>query len=317
METHHRPSDVRDWSVGRTFQLSANHARRAKKAHGIQGVPRFSRRSPLDTSVFGPWPDLVSLALFAVFASFAVKCLGSGPPRIRPNSRLFRPQSARRPGGLSCVLLPFLCRVNRARVRCRADQSADRVGSVCIRSPACATPGFRLTPRPRLAYPCQPEFRSATWRGSSAAGGGARLGSAARRPRKANLLSPRIRPGPMGSSRGPCPVGPWAPSSLTISSAEVIAVGALRRSIENELDSCRNSGDTTRISRPVRTERKGHHFCPRFIGSLPSYTHKNPHPAVPVPRFFLRLSPVGGLMAEAWSVIHRLTFNLTGSVAIG
>ena len=161
------------------------------------------------------------------------------PPRAlaRPS-----PQPARRPGGLSCVLLSCLCRVNRARVRCRADQSADRVGSGCVRSPACATPGFRLTPRPRSAYPYQREFRSATWRGSSAAGGGARLGIVARHPRKANsyhLLSPRIRPGPMGSSRGPCPVEPWAPSSLTISSAEVIAVGALRRSIENELDSCR------------------------------------------------------------------------------
>jgi hypothetical protein len=53
---------------------------------------------------------------------------------------------------MSFVLFPFLCPIKRARGCCRADQSADRVGSVCVRSPACATPGFRLTPIPRLAY---------------------------------------------------------------------------------------------------------------------------------------------------------------------
>jgi hypothetical protein len=88
--------------------------------------------------------------------------------------------------GVYLVLLPFLCRVNRARIRCRADQSADRVGSVFVRSPACATPGFRLTPSLRLAYPYQREFRSATWRASLAVGGGAGLGIVARRSRKAN-----------------------------------------------------------------------------------------------------------------------------------
>jgi len=107
------------------------------------------------------------------------------------------PQSARRSGGLSLVLHPFLCRVNRARVRCRADQSADRVGAVCVRSPACAAPGFRLTPSPRLAYPYQREFQSAIWRESSAAGGGARVGIVARRARKTNpyrLASPHPNP---------------------------------------------------------------------------------------------------------------------------